>query len=86
MHCYHRRNRGRPPVYSVQVSGSLFKDLDSGYAAGRDVYGNRDLSAYEKGRQDAARIGKSFQSLPGDIRRFYLSRIADELLQAAEGI
>ncbi|KOS19531.1 tRNA wybutosine-synthesizing protein 4 [Escovopsis weberi] len=63
----------------------FFRDLDSNYyAGGRDVYGNKDLEAYDKGRQAAARIGKSFQQMPKETRRFYLARIADELLQAAE--
>lgn len=63
----------------------FFRDLDSGYAAGRDVYGNRDLAAYEKGRTDVSKIGKAFQHLPDETRRFYLARLADELLQQAEG-
>ncbi|KXX75497.1 tRNA wybutosine-synthesizing protein 4 [Madurella mycetomatis] len=62
----------------------FFRDLDSGhYAAGRDVYGNRDLAAYEKGRQDVARIANSFQRLPAEAREFYLLRLADELRRKA---
>lgn len=64
----------------------FFRDLDNGYAVGRDVYGNRDLAAYEKGRLDVARIGKSFQQLPLETRRFYLKRLADELELTAEGV
>ena len=56
----------------------FFRSLSSGYAAGKDVYGNRDLQAYEKGRQDIARIVNSFDGLPVDIRTFYLQRLADE--------
>ncbi len=64
----------------------FFKDLnDSCYAAGRDVYGNRDLAAYEKGRQDVARIANSFQKLPAEAREFYLLRLADELRRKARG-
>jgi tRNA wybutosine-synthesizing protein 4 len=64
----------------------FFKDLDSGhYASGRDVYGNRDLAAYEKGRQDIARIVSSFKKLPTDAREFYLLRLADELRGRARG-
>lgn len=64
----------------------FFKDLDNGhYASGRDVYGNRDLGAYEKGRQDVARIAKGFERLPNDAREFYLLRLADELRQKARG-
>ncbi|KAK2612857.1 tRNA methyltransferase ppm2 [Conoideocrella luteorostrata] len=71
--------------FSIAVN-VFFRNLDSGYAAGRDVYGNRDLAAYEKSRSDVARIGKSFQKFPVDIRRFYLTRLADELELAAEGV
>ncbi|KAF7547296.1 hypothetical protein G7046_g9050 [Stylonectria norvegica] len=44
-----------------------------------------DLAAYEKGRQDVARIGKSFDRLPPEIRKFYLGRLADELLHDEQG-
>ncbi|KAG5985120.1 hypothetical protein E4U55_001369 [Claviceps digitariae] len=70
------------PSIAVNV---FFRDLNSGYAAGRDVYGNRDLAVYEKGRLDVERIGKSFQKLPLETRRFYLIRLAEELELAAEG-
>jgi tRNA wybutosine-synthesizing protein 4 len=64
----------------------FFKDLDSRqYAPGRDVYGNRDLAAYEKGRQDISRIANSFGKLPAEAREFYLLRLADELRQRARG-
>ncbi|KAK3683685.1 hypothetical protein B0T22DRAFT_383634 [Podospora appendiculata] len=63
----------------------FFRDLESGYAAGRDVYGNRDLAAYEKGRQDVGRIANSFQKLPDGAREFYLLRLADELRRKARG-
>ena len=73
------------PTSDMSVAVNVFfRDLDGVYSTGRDVYGNRDLAAYEKGRQDAARIGKSFEKLPREIRMFYLSRIADELRAAAE--
>jgi tRNA wybutosine-synthesizing protein 4 len=62
----------------------FFRDLDGGYAEGRDVYGNRDLAAYEKGRLEAARIAQAFRNVPQDMRQFYLSRIAEELRQLAE--
>lgn len=62
----------------------FFKDLEGGaYAAGRDVYGNRDLAAYERGRQDVARIVKGFDKMPEGVRGFYLVRLAEELRRAA---
>lgn len=64
----------------------FFKDLEGDYyAPGRDVYGNRDLAAYEKGRQDVARIANSFKKLPAEVREFYLMRLADELRTRASG-
>ncbi|KHE85314.1 hypothetical protein GE21DRAFT_1206658 [Neurospora crassa] len=64
----------------------FFRDLEGGcYAAGKDVYGNRDLAAYEKGRTDLTRIANSFQKLPAEAREFYLLRLADELRRKAKG-
>ncbi|KAK3948606.1 hypothetical protein QBC32DRAFT_221630 [Pseudoneurospora amorphoporcata] len=64
----------------------FFRDLDGGcYAAGKDVYGNRDLAAYEKGRLDLTRIANSFQKLSAEAREFYLLRLADELRRKAKG-
>lgn len=75
------------PTTDMSVAVNVFfRDLNSGYAAGRDVYGNRDLAAYERGRQDVAKIAKQFQQLPAETRKFYLARLADELLQAGDGI
>ncbi|KAK4120771.1 LCM-domain-containing protein [Parathielavia appendiculata] len=64
----------------------FFRDLDGGhYASGRDVYGNRDLAAYEKARQDVGRIASSFRKLPDEARAFYILRLADELRGLARG-
>ncbi|GJN78048.1 tRNA methyltransferase ppm2 [Purpureocillium lilacinum] len=75
------------PLSKMSVAvNTFFRDLESGYAAGRDVYGNRDLAAYEKARLDVARMAKSFQQLPVETRRFYMARLAEELRQAADGV
>ncbi len=68
------------PSISLNV---FFRNLQSGYAPGKDVYANRDLQAYEKGRQDIAKIARSFGDLPLDARKFYLQRLAQELSQKA---
>jgi len=105
----------------------FFKSFGKGaYAAGRDVYGNRDLEVYQNGRRDVERIIKMFEAetseedgreqmelmvralrrktqpyrgngkgekevvrilgsvegLPEDIGGFYLSRLADELVDS----
>jgi tRNA wybutosine-synthesizing protein 4 len=70
-------------VTSIAVN-VFFRDLEKGYSAGRDVYGNRDLAAYEKGRQDVNRIVNSFEKLPSQARDFYLLRLADELRQKVQ--
>lgn len=61
----------------------FFRSLDSGYAPGRDVYGNRDLQSYENGRRDIKKITESFNKLPSQIRRFYLERLGQELIDGA---
>ncbi|KHN97835.1 Leucine carboxyl methyltransferase 2 [Metarhizium album ARSEF 1941] len=71
--------------WSIAVN-VFFRDLESGYTIGRDVYGNRDLAAYEKGRLEVARVGKSFQHLPLETRRFYLKRLAEELELTADRV
>ncbi|KAI1381419.1 LCM-domain-containing protein [Hypoxylon crocopeplum] len=70
------------PLSNLGVAVNVFfRNLENGYSTGRDVYGNRDLAAYEKGRQDVARIANSFNKLPPDMRDFYVKRLADELAQ-----
>ncbi|KAM3514848.1 hypothetical protein MY11210_001453 [Beauveria gryllotalpidicola] len=64
------------PTTDMSVAVNIFfRDLDGGYATGRDVYGNRDLAAYEKGRQEVAKIAKKFQELPEETRKFYLTSL-----------
>ncbi|KKK23217.1 hypothetical protein P175DRAFT_0472781 [Aspergillus ochraceoroseus IBT 24754] len=73
------------PTGEVSVAVNVFfRNLPQGYAAGRDVYGNRDVQAYEKARKDLEKIAKSFDRLPPDMARFYLLRLADELQETAE--
>jgi len=70
------------PTEGLSVAVNVFfRDggMEAGYAAGRDVYGNRDLAAYERGRRDVQKINKAFEGLPEDVRKFYLARLADEL-------
>ncbi|EEP80378.1 predicted protein [Uncinocarpus reesii 1704] len=73
------------PTDGVSVAVNVFfRNLTPGsYAPGRDVYGNRDLHGYEKGRRDVEKIARSFDRLPRDIARFYLDRLADELKEKA---
>ncbi len=75
------------PTEGVSVAVNVFfRNLNGGYAAGKDVYGNRDVQAYEKGRQDVARIAKSFNNLAEDVRNFYMLRLAEELREKASSV
>ena len=73
------------PVDDMSISINVFfRNLDGGYAPGRDTYGNRDLQAYENGRRDIEKISRSFDKLPTDMGKFYLDRLADELKERAQ--
>ena len=71
------------PTSGISIAVNVFfQGLQSArYAAGRDVYGNRDLHAYERGRQDISKIAMTFKTLPNDVREFYLSRLAREFAE-----
>ncbi|EGE81694.1 leucine carboxyl methyltransferase 2 [Blastomyces dermatitidis ATCC 18188] len=72
------------PTNGVSVAVNVFfRNINKGYAAGRDVYGNRDLQAYERGRVEVDKIARSFDGLPRDMARFYIERLADELRRKA---
>lgn len=74
------------PLDNLSVSVNVFfRNLETGYAAGRDVYGNRDLQAYENGRKSLDRMVRSFDNLPTDIGITYLERLAHELLSRIQG-
>ncbi|KAF2032598.1 LCM-domain-containing protein [Setomelanomma holmii] len=84
-----------PPMWShtaspdegISVAVNVFwKDLDKGYAAGKDVYGNRDLQAYENGRRDVEKIIRAFRDVPDDMARFYLDRLAGEIQDKADAL
>jgi tRNA wybutosine-synthesizing protein 4 len=73
------------PLDKISVAVNVFfRTLDRGYAPGKDVYGNRDLHAYEKGRKSIESMVKAFSGLPEDVRGFYLGRLAAELAELAE--
>lgn len=76
----HTASSGGQVSVAVNV---FFRNLSKGYAAGRDVYANRDLQAYERGRNDVQKIVKSFEGFPRDMSRFYLLRLAQELREKA---
>ncbi|MCJ1392139.1 tRNA methyltransferase ppm2 [Xylographa bjoerkii] len=72
------------PTDGVSVAVNIFfKNIATGYAAGRDVYGNRDIQAYEDGRRDVEKISKRFGGIPPAMRKCYLERLAAELLVKA---
>lgn len=58
----------------------FWKDLSPEiYGPGRDIYGNKDIAAYENGRRAVQKIKQSFEGVPDEIKRFYLLRLAAEL-------
>jgi len=74
------------PTEGLSVAVNVFfrdESMEAGYAAGKDVYGNRDLAMYERGRRDVQRIGKSFEGLPQQVKAFYISRLAEELRETS---
>lgn len=85
-----------PPLWGHTASSTegvsvavnvFFKNLDSSlYPAGRDVYGNRDFSAYGQGRRDLAKIAKQLEKLPPVMNKFYLERLAGELMEKANAL
>jgi tRNA wybutosine-synthesizing protein 4 len=69
------------PNIAVNV---FFRNLESKtYAAGRDVYGNRDLAAYEDGRRDIEKIAGRFAEVPWELAKVYLERLSQELMGKA---
>lgn len=70
------------PSVAVMV---FFRNLEGdAYAHGRDVYANRDLAAYEKGRRKVQGIVQDFALLPVELRRFYIGRLVEELREGME--
>lgn len=73
------------PTSGISVAVNVFfRGLAQGYAAGKDVYGNRDLQAYETGRRDVERMIKGLRKLPSEAGRFYAWRLAEEMRLAAQ--
>jgi tRNA wybutosine-synthesizing protein 4 len=72
-----------PQTVSIAVN-VFFRSLTRGYAAGKDIYGNRDLEAYENGRRDVDRIVRAFDGVPPELAHAYMLRLADELKLKAE--
>ena len=76
-------NNEAPHSIALNVFFRSFPDHT--YAAGRDVYGNRDLRAYEQGRTMVERVLKGLDGIDGgdEVKGFYAERLAMELLDRA---
>ncbi|KAF2492014.1 Clavaminate synthase-like protein [Lophium mytilinum] len=74
------------PMAGMSVAVNVFfRNLEQKYyAVGRDVYGNRDLQAYESGRKEIEKMAKAFEGMPTEIAKFYLERLAAELKGKAQ--
>ncbi|KAK6356568.1 tRNA methyltransferase ppm2 [Orbilia javanica] len=53
------------------------------YPAGKDLYGNRDLACYEESRVILKDLKSKFDGLDENTRRFYITRLGQELLETA---
>jgi tRNA wybutosine-synthesizing protein 4 len=63
----------------------FFRGLEGGYAAGRDVYGNRDLEVYVNGRRDIGRIIKIFEKhVEKDVKQEEVQRLSLVLREAKD--
>ena len=73
------------PLEGISIAINIFfRNLpDYCYEVGKDLNGNRDLYGYADGRKDVAKIKKRFESFPPEVSRFYLQRLAMELLEEA---
>lgn len=59
-----RRVADDSPDHHMSVAVNVFfKSLEKGYAAGRDVYGNRDLECYQNCRRDILLIAERVKNL-----------------------
>lgn len=75
------------PMENLSVSINVFfRNLKRGYAAGRDVYGHRDLEPYENCRRGIGKMVKAFDGLPREIGSTYLERLAEELKDKARDL
>ncbi|ETN42197.1 uncharacterized protein HMPREF1541_04138 [Cyphellophora europaea CBS 101466] len=53
-----------PGIINTSVNVFFYSLPRPLYAAGRDVYGNRDLAAYEEGRRDIEKMVRRFKTVP----------------------
>lgn len=73
-----------PLETSISVN-FFWKDLAPAvYGHGKDIYGNKDIEAYENGRKAVQKIEEAFKEVPEEVKRFYLLRLADELKESAK--
>ena len=75
--CWMHAAKPLTPCIGIDV---FFRNFEgASYTHGRDVYSNRDATVYEKGRKKVHGIVNDFKDLPKDMRKFYLSRLVEEL-------
>ena len=68
-----------PGIINTSINVFFHSLPRSLYAAGRDVYGNRDLAAYEEGRRDLEKIARRFKTVPG-------SKVKKTILNGTDGV
>ncbi|KAJ6258962.1 tRNA methyltransferase ppm2 [Drechslerella dactyloides] len=69
------------PCIAVNI---FFHSFDAGlFSEGRDLYGNKDLACYQEGRDALKGVLAKFEGLDDSVRRFYMARLGQELLERA---
>lgn len=66
---------------SISVN-TFFKSLPDELYAKKDLYGNKDLAAYEKACEDMKKILADIRTLPLPYSEFYLQKLKAELNQS----
>lgn len=82
--CWLHATRSKEPSISINY---FWKDLNSkSYSPGKDVYGNRDLVPYENGRTAVNKMAHGFEGVPSEVAKFYLQRLANEILEISNNM
>jgi len=73
------------PIEGCVAVNVFFNSFDTDVYSkeGKDLYGNKDLTCYEKGRVALASVKKELEDIEEEARKFYLIRLGQELLDSA---
>ncbi|KAK6335408.1 tRNA methyltransferase ppm2 [Orbilia brochopaga] len=72
------------PLEPCIAVNTFFHSFDASlFSEGKDLYGNKDLACYQEGRNALREVLAKFDGLEDSVRRFYISRLGQELLERA---